>query len=113
MLLIQSLLKSIYTFYMFDPRLSNTHRVLIAQEDDARRVAGRRAALVPVLVHDADGAVLRHPRPGLDVSEVRTLPINYATGTQRTHCREERQVINSDCVQEVDLVVDIGIGSFM
>lgn len=69
-------------------RGSNTHGVVIALEDDACGVAGRGTTPVSVLVHDADGAVLRRLRAGLDVSQVVALSTNHAAGTQRTHWRE-------------------------
>ncbi len=78
-------------------RSSDTHRVVVTQEDDACWIVGRGTTRVSVLVDDADGADLRRLRGGLDVSQVVTLSINHATSTQRTHWGDEQNVCN-DCL---------------
>lgn len=71
---------------------SGTYRVVVALEDDAGGVAPRVPAAVSVLVDDADEAVLRRLRAGLDVAQVETLPIEDAAGAQKTHCGEQNKV---------------------
>lgn len=80
---------------------SGTHWVVVTLEDDAGGVAACVAAAVSVLVHDADGAVLRRLRAGLDVAQVEALPVDDAAGAQRTHCAEQNQVQLHEPQQEV------------
>ncbi len=83
---------------------SDTHWVVITLEDDACWVSGCRTTQVSVLVHDADGAVIRRLRAGLDVSQVVALSINHPTRTQRTHWREQF-LDNSPLILIADFVI--------
>lgn len=78
-----------------------THWVVVALEDDAGGVAPRVPAAVAVLVDDADGAVLRRLRAGLDEAQVDTLPATDAAGAQKTHCGEQNKVELHEPQQEV------------
>lgn len=66
---------------------------MVALEDDAGGVAPRVPAAISVLVENADGAVLRRLRAGLDVAQVETLAVQDAAGAQKTHCGGEKVVL--------------------
>lgn len=74
---------------------------MVTLEDDAGGVAPSFPAAVSVLVDNADGAVLRHLRAGLDVAQVVTLSVDDAAGAQKTHCGEQDRVELYEPQQEV------------